>query len=270
VPAPDISTTTQLARLAGAPDAPLSVGAQTNDREVLGHGQRAALDYATSRSAGDFRRRGAIAAAGVVILAAPAVAQDRCVTQDFEAAATEVAPPGFVFALTGGGPPPRWVILEDATSPAGPRVLAETSRDRTDTRFPLAILDGFEARDVALAVRFRPVDGRVDQAAGLVVRYRDARNYYVVRANALENNVRLYRVVDGRRIQFAGTDARVPRDRWQTLALRAVGDRFEVSLDGRSLFTAADRTFAAAGEVGIWTKADSLTHFDALEAEALR
>jgi hypothetical protein len=131
-------------------------------------------------------------------------------------------------------------------------------------------LDGFEARDVALAVRFRPVDGRVDQAAGLVVRYRDARNYYVVRANALENNVRLYRVVDGRRIQFAGTDTRVPRDRWQALALRAVGDRFEVSLDGRMLFAAADRTFAEAGRVGVWTKADSLTHFDALEAEALQ
>jgi len=242
---------------------------QTNDWEALGHGLRAALDHVNSRSAGGFRRRGVIAAAGAVMFAAPAVAQGRRVTQDFEAAATGIAPPGFAFALTGGGPPPRWVILEDAFSPAGPRVLAETSRDRTDTRFPLAILDGFEARDVALAVRFRPVDGRVDQAAGLVVRYRDTRNYYVVRANALENNVRLYRVVDGRRIQFAGTDARVSRDRWQALALRAVGDRFEVSLDGRMLFTAADRTFAAAGRVGVWTKADSLTHFDALEAEAL-
>lgn len=267
---PDITTATQLARLAGAPDTPLSIGVQTNDWEALGHGLRAALDHVNSRSAGGFRRRGVIAAAGAVMFAAPAVAQGRRVTQDFEAAATGIAPPGFAFALTGGGPPPRWVILEDAFSPAGPRVLAETSRDRTDTRFPLAILDGFEARDVALAVRFRPVDGRVDQAAGLVVRYRDARNYYVVRANALENNVRLYRVVDGRRIQFAGTDARVSRDRWQALALRAVGDRFEVSLDGRMLFTAADRTFAAAGRVGVWTKADSLTHFDALEAEALQ
>ena len=267
---PDITTATQLARLAGAPDTPLSIGVQTNDWEALGHGLRAALDHVNSRSAGGFRRRGVIAAAGAVMFAAPAVAQGRRVTQDFEAAATGIAPPGFAFALTGGGPPPRWVILEDAFSPAGPRVLAETSRDRTDTRFPLAILDGFEARDVALAVRFRPVDGRVDQAAGLVVRYRDARNYYVVRANALENNVRLYRVVDGRRIQFAGTDARVSRDRWQALALRAVGDRFEVSLDGRMLFTAADRTFAAAGRVGVWTKADSLTHFDALEAEDLR
>ena len=112
-------------------------------------------------------------------------------TQDFEAVTAGAVPPDFSFALTGGGPPPRWVVLDDASSHVGQRVLAETSRDRTDTRFPLAILDGFEARDVALSVRFRPMDGRVDQAAGLVVRYRGARNYYVARANALEDNVRL-------------------------------------------------------------------------------
>ena len=216
------------------------------------------------------RRRGVIAAVGAVALGAAAAAQGRRVTQDFEAVAAGAVPPGFSFALTGGGPPPRWVVLDDASSHAGQRVLAETSRDRTDTRFPLAILDEFEARDVALSVRFRPVDGRVDQAAGLVARYRDARNYYVARANALEGNVRLYRVVDGRRIQFAGVDARVPRDRWQSLGLRVEGDSFEVSLDGRVLFAATDRTFTEAGRVGLWTKADSLTHFDAVEVEALR
>ena len=136
--------------------------------------------------------------------------------------------------------------------------------------FPLAILDGFEARDVAFSVRFRPVSGSVDQAAGLVVRLRDPRNYYIVRANALEDNVRLYRVVDGRRTQFAGVDVRVPRDRWQALGLRVAGGRFEVSLDGRTLFSATDRTFAESGRVGLWTKADSVTHFDAFEVAALR
>jgi hypothetical protein len=149
-------------------------------------------------------------------------------------------------------------------------VLAETSKDRTNDRFPLAILEGVEARDVALSVRFRPVSGGIDQAAGLVARLRDPRNYYIARANALEDNVRLYRVVDGRRIQFAGADVRVPRDRWQTMSLRVEGDRFAVALDGRVLFTAADRAFADAGRVGLWTKADSLTHFDAFEVEALR
>ncbi|MFC7688266.1 hypothetical protein ACFQY5_33950 [Paeniroseomonas aquatica] len=162
------------------------------------------------------------------------------------------------------------MVLEDASAPAGPKVLAETSRDRTDNRFPLAMLNGVSARDAALSVRFRAIDGQVDQAAGLVLRYRDDRNYYVARANALENNVRLYRVVDGRRIQFAGIDVPVPRDRWQTLGLRAEGERFEVWLDGRALFSSTDWTFTNAGQVGVWTKADSLTHFDSFEVEALR
>lgn len=217
-------------------------------------------------------RRGCALLAGAAFALAGrhAASQTRARRFDFEDAVVGAPPQGFAFALTGGGPPPRWMVLEDTSSPAGPHVLAETSRDRTDTRFPVAVVEGFEARDVAVAVRFRPVDGRVDQAAGLVVRYRDARNYYVARANALENNVRLYRVVGGRRIQFAGVDARVPRDRWQALGLRIEGDRLDVSLDGRMLFFATDRTFAESGGVGVWTKADSLTHFDALEVEALR
>ena len=148
-------------------------------------------------------------------------------------------------------------------------MLAETSKDRTSDRFPLAILEGVEARDVAVSVRFKPVSGTVDQAAGLAVRLRDPRNYYIARANALEDNVRLYRVVDGRRTQFAGADVRVPRDRWQTLRLRVEGDRFAVALDGRELFGATDRTFTEAGRVGLWTKADSLTHFAELSAEIL-
>ena len=213
-------------------------------------------------------RRGLLVAACAAV-SARAQAQGWRLRQDFEGMATGSPPPGFSLGLAGGGPPPRWVVLEDPSAPAGPRVLAEISRDRTNQRFPVAVVEGFEARHVAVTTRFQPVDGRVDQAAGLVVRYRDARNYYVARANALEENVRLYHLVDGRRTQFAGIDIRVPRDRWQTLGLTVRGDRFEVSLDGQVIFGAADQTFPGLGRVGLWTKADSLTHFDLLEAEAL-
>jgi hypothetical protein len=217
------------------------------------------------------RRRSVILAGGGLALAGlRATAQGQPRRFDFEGAAVGAPPQGFSFALTGDGPPVRWVVLEDTSSPAGPKVLAETSKDRTSNRFPLAILDGVTARDAAVSVRFRPVSGTVDQAAGLVVRLRDPRNYYIARANALEDNVRLYRVVDGRRTQFAGVDIRVPRDRWQALGLRIEGDRLAVSLDGRELFAANDRTFAEAGRVGLWTKADSLIHFDALEVEEVR
>ncbi len=214
-------------------------------------------------------RRDLLLAAAGSLLAPVARAQARP-SIDFEGMPVGAPPPGFTAGLTGGGPPPRWVVREDASAPAGPRVLAETSRDRTDERYPHAVLDGMVAQDVAVAVRFRAVEGRVDRAAGLVVRYRDAGHYYVARANALEDNVRLYRVVGGRRIQFAGADAPVPRDTWQRLGLRVEGARFTVSLGGRALFVATDTTFAEAGRVGLWTKADSLTHFDAFEVEALR
>lgn len=213
-------------------------------------------------------RRTMLLAAASSGFAAGAAAQARR-RLDFEDAPLDMPPPGFALGLTGGGPTPRWVVLRDPDSPAGPRVLAQTSRDRTDDRYPLAILDGFSARDVALSVQFRPVDGRVDQAAGLVARYRDARGYYVARANALENNVGLYRVVNGRRIQFGGADVPVPRDRWQTLGLRVEGSRLSVSLDGRVVLAGTDTTFAEAGQVGLWTKADSVTHFDAFEVAAL-
>jgi hypothetical protein len=186
---------------------------------------------------------------------------------DFEKSQVGSAPPGFSAGLTGKGPPPAWKIVEDPTAPAGSRVVAETSEDRTDTRFPLLILDGFEAKDVQVTVAFKPVSGRVDQAAGLAVRMRDGDNYYIARANALEGNVRLYKVVGGKRSQFGGKDVQIAPAQWQTLGLGVQGDRLEVRLNGNVLFEAHDRTFEDAGRVGLWTKADSLTHFDDLRVE---
>ena len=183
---------------------------------------------------------------------------------DFEDHPAGGAAPSFETGLTGKGGPVRWVLLDDPGAPDGPTVLAETSGDTTNDRFPLAILKDFEARDVEVRVRFKPVAGEVDQAAGLMVRVRDEDNYYIARANALEGNVRLYKVVDGRRRQFAGADADVPRGKWQELGLKVEGDRFAVALDGKELFRATDRTFAGAGRVGLWTKADSVTYFDGL------
>jgi hypothetical protein len=201
---------------------------------------------------------------------APNPADKDEVQVNFEDGSAGGPAPSFDTALTGKGGPVRWELLQDASAPNGPTVFAETSRDRADYRFPLAILKGFEAKDVEVKVRFKPVSGKVDQAAGLVVRLRDPDNYYIARANALEDNVRLYKVVDGTRRQFAGTNVKVPVGKWQELGLKAEGDRLTVSLDGKELFSATDRAFAEAGRVGLWTKADSLTHFDDLVARKLR
>lgn len=214
----------------------------------------------------------AVLAALIVLLALPGAgraAEDGRVVVNFEGMAASAPPSGFTTALTGEGPPIEWMVVEDGTAPSGTKVLAEVSGDETSYRFPLALYDGLEARDTEVSVRFKPISGRVDQAAGLVVRAQDADNYYIARANALEDNVRLYKVVDGRREQFAGIDTEVPAGEWQTLGLKVEGDRLEVSLDGQSLFTATDGTFSEPGKVGLWTKADSLTHFDDLTIEPL-
>ena len=204
----------------------------------------------------------ALSPPGVLAQANPAGSGE--VHVNFEDGLLGGPPSSFEIGLTGKGGPVRWVLLDDPGAPDGPTVIAETSGDTTNDRFPLAILKGFEARDVEVRVRFKPVAGEVDQAAGLMVRVRDEDNYYIARANALEGNVRLYKVVDGRRRQFAGADADVPRGKWQELGLKVEGDRFVVALDGKELFRATDRTFAGAGRVGLWTKADSVTHFDGL------
>ena len=116
-------------------------------------------------------------------------------------------PPGFSTALTGGGGPVAWVVQEDPLKQGAGKVLVQTSADSTSYRFPLCVADSFSAKDVNLSVRFAPISGKVDRAAGLVWRYRDADNYYVVRANALEGNVVLYKVEGGKRTDLKPTDA---------------------------------------------------------------
>ena len=169
--------------------------------------------------------------------------------------------------LTGGGKPPKWAIVKTD----GKWGVAETSRDTTDYRFPLCVVDGAAyaaLADLDVSVRIRPMDGSVDQAGGLAVRVKDARNYYVVRANALEDNVRLYVVLDGDRKQFAGINHKVSPKQWHSLRLRAVGDRFTVFFDGQQLFEANDRRLTGAGGVALWSKADSVTEFTDLTIDS--
>jgi len=172
-------------------------------------------------------------------------------------------PAGFTFARTGQGGDGEWTVSADPTASGG-RAIEQVSTERTDYRFPLAIPDSFSAANLNVEIRFKAVAGRVDQAGGIAVRLMDADNYYVVRANALEDNVRFYRVVKGRREQLDGANVKVAPNEWHTLALRAEGERFTVTYDGKMLYTVTDKTFAEPGGVALWTKADSVTRFDRL------
>ena len=189
-------------------------------------------------------------------------------TFNFDSDKTGDLPASFHGARTGQGTEGTWVVTADPTAPSKPNVVAQTSRDRTDYRFPLLISDQGSFKDLEISVKFKAVEGEVDRAGGLVFRLKDANNYYIVRANALEDNYRLYHVVNGRRIQFAGSNFKVTSGEWHELRVEAVGNRFICYYDGAKKIEATDDTFKDAGKIGLWTKADSLTYFDDLHVTA--
>lgn len=194
---------------------------------------------------------------------------------NFDADLDGKAPKGFSFGLTGKGKPGVWVVKRDPTAPSAPNVLAQMDQDTTSYRFPVCVYDGLVARDVDISVRYKPVAGKEDQAAGLVWRYKDESNYYIARANANENNVVLYKVENGMRTDLPligkgrtyGTKDKIPSGEWGTLHVIATGSRFEVYSNGKKLFEVEDMTFPGEGKVGLWTKADSYTLFDDLKIE---
>jgi 3-keto-disaccharide hydrolase len=188
---------------------------------------------------------------------------------DFSDDAVGQAPKGFEFGHTAkAGAPGKWVVQAEGTE----KYLAQVDPDSTRSRFPVAVVADVSAADVDLSTRFKPVSGRVDRAAGLVWRFLNEDNYYIVRANALENNVVLYKVEKGKRTDLPvkgegrtyGKAAQVPSGQWSTLRVVATGPRFEVFFNGTKLYEVEDTTFTQPGKVGVWTKADSVTQFDDL------
>jgi hypothetical protein len=187
---------------------------------------------------------------------------------DFEGIPVDQPAAGFTFGRTGSGRLGRWLVKAEKDAPSGVNVLAQTDIDATSYRFPVAVVDSISMRNFRLSVRCKPVSGKVDQACGLVFRFRDDSNYYVVRANALENNVRLYWVKDGKRQQFGDWNGPVSSGTWHELRIGAKGDQFEIYWNSKKVIEARDRTFREPGQIGVWTKADSVTYFDDLIAES--
>lgn len=170
---------------------------------------------------------------------------------------------GCTQGLTGIGRPPAWQAVQDKDGPDG-WALVETAADATDLRFPLCISEQTVARDLDATLRFKPVSGTREQVAGFAFRAQSANDYLLVRANARDNSVRLYRVEKGRRSQIAGKDAPIALGEWHSLRVIAIGDRFEIALDGKPLFTATDRSLPQSGAMGVWSQADSITHYGSL------
>jgi hypothetical protein len=136
--------------------------------------------------------------------------------------------------------------------------------------FPVSIKNDTSLKDGFVEVRFKPVAGKEDQAGGVIWRVRDSNNYYIARANAAENNVVLYKTVNGKRSSLDivgrkggyGVKETVASGQWHTLRVEFAGNRFKLTFDGKHLFDVEDTTFTEMGKVGVWTKADSVTLFD--------
>ena len=184
-------------------------------------------------------------------------------TVNFDQDKAGTLPAGWKSGVTGRGAP-KWTIEKDDTAPTPPNVLKQSGSGT----FPWCVKTDTSIENGAVEVKFKPISGREDAAGGLVWRWKDGDNYYVARANALEDNVRLYKVVGGSRKQFAGAKAKVSSGEWHTLKLAVKGNHFRISFDDKLLFEADDDTFKEAGKVGLWTKADSVTYFDDLTIES--
>jgi hypothetical protein len=187
-------------------------------------------------------------------------------TISFDSSQTGQLPADFSNNLTGGGGPVSWVVREDATAPNRRKVLVQESSEATNYRFPLCIYDHAVARDVAVEVNYKAISGKLDQAGGIVLRY-TPQNYYIARANALENNVILFKTVRGKRSKIEEVPVPVAPGQWHTLRFEAKGRHLKIIFDGKVVIERNDGTFAHPGKVGLWTKADSVSAFANLKIE---
>jgi hypothetical protein len=205
----------------------------------------------------------ALAFMSISLMGVSAMAQ----TLNFDDAPAGTSPEGWILAMTGRGEA-KWTVEPDSTAPSKPNVLKQSGR----ATYPVALKQDTDVRDGFVEVKFKAVTGSEDRAAGVIWRAKNADNFYVVRANALEDNVVLYKTIKGVRTSLDivgrkggyGVSAPVASSQWHLLRCDFAGTRFMVTYDGRQLFEVEDATITQSGMIGLWTKADSVTLFDDL------
>jgi hypothetical protein len=206
----------------------------------------------------------------VVFLLTAVTASDepKSIRWSFEDATLDKLPAGWTSAKTGQGAGSVWKVVDDPSSPRGPKVLAQTSTEGPNPLFNLCVADEPPYLDVDLSVSFKAVKGETDQGGGPVWRYKDANNYYIARMNPLEDNFRVYKVVDGKRSQLGSAEVEAPAGKWHTIRVVHKGNQIQCYLNGKLHLDARDDTFKDSGKIGLWTKADAVTSFDDLSVSA--
>ena len=193
----------------------------------------------------------------LTLLAALATSAMATQTVNFDNDEVGKLPPNWTGTMTGKGEP-NWAVVADASAPSKPNVLKQSG----EATYPVCIKEDTRLKNGFVEVKFKPVSGKEDQAGGVIWRCQDADNYYIARANALEDNVTIYRTIKGKRASFKNTDTKVAPGVWHSLRVEFAGNQFTVILDGKKVIEATDDSFSEAGKVGVWTKADSVTLFD--------
>ena len=192
-------------------------------------------------------------------------------TVNFDNVKQEMMPPYWTAASTHAGPAPRWEVEHDKTAPSHQSVFAQVSKSLGDYEFGLAVFDKVMCRDGDLSVKFKIVDGRQSKTAGIVWRYQDPRNYYLLHFSADEKNISMFRVQDGqaRPIPVVGGKPGalgVPHDvrmgQWYVAKVSYRGSRFRVSFGNRALFEGVDDSLRTPGKTGLWTRAGTVAEFD--------
>jgi len=178
-------------------------------------------------------------------------------TVNFDGMKTGAPPPGWTATQTGTGAA-KWTVDKDNSAPSRPNVLKQSGQ----ATFPVCFKNDTSIKDGFVEVKFKPIAGKEDQAGGVIWRLQDANNYYIARANALENNVTIYHTIKGKRTEKKRANMKVASGQWHTLHVDFNGNHFTVTFDGKKAIEWDDDTFKDAGKVGVWTKADSVTEFD--------
>ena len=195
--------------------------------------------------------------AALVVMAGLVGASALADTINFDDLKAGAPPPGWTASRTGKGEA-KWEVVADDSAPSKPNVLKQSG----EATYPVCFKNDTNLKDGFVAMKFKPVSGKEDQAGGLIWRCQDADNYYIARANALEDNVTIYHTIKGKRTAFKNIDTKVAPGVWHTLRVEFKGNKFAVTFDGKKVIEATDDSLTAAGKVGVWTKADSVTLFD--------
>jgi hypothetical protein len=197
--------------------------------------------------------------------------RDKARTLPFTEADVGKVPAGWKAERTGNGAGSVWKVVADNTGPSRQGYVLAQTAEGPSSLFNLCVTTGSRYRDVEVMVAFKANKGVKDQGGGIVWRYQDANNYYIARMNPLEDNFRVYKVVDGKRSkEFQNAEVKVPAGEWHRIKIKMIGDHIECFVDGKKLLDVRDDAITNAGQVGLWTKADAQTSFDDFRVRDLK